>query len=462
MSAPDVSGEMMKQFVEAGASKHLTLLIGAGASMSAGLPDWDELAVRLLMMSNSVPSREAAELLVKRQDPLLVAEAARKAAGENWNEHVQRALYEGAGLLGPTALHLAAAGHVLAGEPSDTTLVTLNFDTLLEMALTDESGRTFGGGLLSAESSEKPPVHHLHGTVTEFQVEELVLTLSDFNELMRKPSTWQQTLLQKAIGAGAIVIAGTSYRDPDLRQWLHVALEKRPAGHRAIVLLAREGFKLSRDKFQEIRGALADQWRASGLEPVILEDYSDAAQIMRELRHVHSDDYLAPSARARMIWDAHTKHFEQLQQGYSDFLIDQSKMLGETLGTKSLNVTLWLADGEGNIARWAAQDRIYRSVNDLRRIASGHDSHWIAGHALASEELLFQDIDTQGARQWSTVLAVPIRVEHSGLPEYATAVLSVGLPGKAEDYVESIGAWSDEAIFIANGWSTRLIQALDH
>jgi len=45
---------MMDLFQDSGAEKNTTILLGAGASTTSGLPDWDELAMRLLVRSGSV------------------------------------------------------------------------------------------------------------------------------------------------------------------------------------------------------------------------------------------------------------------------------------------------------------------------------------------------------------------------------------------------------------------------
>lgn len=460
MSAPDLTADTLASFIDSGAQKHLTLLLGAGASTSSGLPDWDELATRLLLRSRSVKHRTAAELLVKRQDPLLVAEAARKAPGAIWNRWVTAALYEGVVDLDPSALHNAAAGHLLTSPPEETTLLTLNFDTLLESAIRVDSEQPVQSRTDATRPQGVYVVYHLHGIVEPGCMRDTILTLSDFNELLGDPDSWQQELICEAVSKGALLIAGTSYRDPDVRRWLHVALEGQPADHAALVLLARQGFGLSRTDFDEVKKPLAEQWSSIGLTPVILEDFTDAAQIIRELRYIHDGDYQSPQQRARAIWEVHVQDFDRLQQKYVDQLSIDAEELRDAFDVDDLNITLWLADGQGNLARWAAQDRIYRSANDLRLVDSGHDSRWIAGRALGSESPLFQDLDNAGTQRWSTVLAVPIRVEVFDLPEFATAVISVGLPGRAEDHDDTAALWLDATLSIANAWSKRLSDSL--
>lgn len=94
MSAPDLSAEVMAHFRESGAEKYTTLLLGAGASTTSGLPGWDELVIRLLVGSGVVADSESAQLLLGRQDPLIVAEAARVRYGDAWLDKVRNELYK--------------------------------------------------------------------------------------------------------------------------------------------------------------------------------------------------------------------------------------------------------------------------------------------------------------------------------------------------------------------------------
>lgn len=450
---------MMSQFIDSGTEKHTTLLLGAGASTTSGLPGWDEFAARLLIRSGSVETLDAAELLVSRQDPLLVAEAARAAAGGRWEQILRASLYEGVQDLDASPLHLAAVGHLLTGESEDTQLVTLNFDTLLEHAIEGEGfpALSVTGEALAGVGHE---VHHLHGVIALDQVRDVVLTLKDFTDLLSEAESWQLAYLRRAMSRGALIIAGTSYRDPDLRQWLHTVLADRPADHAAVVLLARQGFDLAREEFSAVQQALADQWDAIGMRAVLLQDHSDAAQIIRELRDVSSAAYVAPQDRALRVWDEHAERFAELQQIYSDQLASDAETLRSSLGTERLNLTLWLADGAGNLARWATQDRYYRSVTDLRMVETGHDSRWVAGRALGSESVLFKDTDDGSTVRWKSVLALAIPVRIAPWASFVTAVLSVGLPEAARAYEASALMWRDALSGIADDWSTRLGDAV--
>lgn len=435
----------------------MTVLMGAGASVTSGLPDWDTFAVRLLMRSGAVKDELVAELLMDRQDPMLVVEAAQSAAGQRWDQILRSSLYEGVVSEEPSPLHLAAVATLLDVSAPETELATLNFDTLLEAAIEQETGvpaEPITGGRRTAGAMHA--VHHLHGVIRRDHSEQVILTLSEFYDVIADQSAWQADYIASAVTRGALLIAGTSYRDPDLRHWLHTALKGKRPNRAAIVMLAREGFNMTKAQFESAREALASQWRAVGIEPVLLEDHADAAQLIRELVHVHDEGYLAPQQRAQVVWRRHVEGFEDLQTTYVELLEDDARTMCSELGVDSLNLTLWLADGNGSLVRWATHDRIYRDVEALRSVETGHDSHWIAGRALAGEGLLHQDLKEEGTRRWKSVLALPVSVPHPRFPAMVSAVLTVGLPDPAAAFETTAAIWGLPLEGIGNAWSERL------
>lgn len=451
----------MAAFRESGAEKHVTFLLGAGASITSGLPGWDQLVTELLLDSKTVPDASTAELILQRQDPLIVAEAARSANPTTWLDRLRSQLYKVPSPPASSPLHLAVAGHALTAAPGDTSLVTLNFDALLEQALDREIDPATGiTGVRSATDGVTAPdeftVHHLHGLITTAETKSVIFTLTDFLDVLSDNNSWQRLLLQDAMGRGALVIAGTSYRDPDVRQWLHAARKQAPDDHAAMVILAREGFALGREQFASIEGALKAQWEAVGLRPVIVDDHSDAAQAIRELRFVNDPAYLSPQQRARRIWDHHLTEFDRLQPQYVDQLSKDAEELKKAFSANALSVSLWLSDGAGCLARWAADDRVYRSSSAVRKISTGFDSPWVAGQALSRDELLIQDIDRERTRRWHSVAAAPVAADHPHLPTMSAAVITVGLPREAQAYESSSYLWTAVLTEVINSWNARL------
>lgn len=120
------------------------------------------------------------------------------------------------------------------------------------------------------------------------------------------------------------------------------------------------------------------------------------------------------------------------------------------------NLTLWLADGEGNLVRWASPDRVYLGPARLRRVPIGFDSPWVAGQCLGRDDLLARDLTgPRGPTQrWRAVVAVPISVDVAGGPPLSTAVLSSASSSSLGSH--ALDAWQATLTEIAGEWGERL------
>lgn len=224
------------------------------------------------------------------------------------------------------------------------------------------------------------------------------------------------------------------------------------------MLLARESFGISKDEFEMLESALSSQWKAVGLHPVLMQDHTDAAQIIRELDYVNREEYISPQDRCKIIWGVHVRNFGELQSVYVDELGKNASNLKNLFEVSTLDVTLWLSNGDGKLIRWASQDRVYRSLDALREVEAGHDSPWIAGQALAQESVIISDLSDHPTRRWNSVIAAPISVEHPLLPFVTCAVLTVGIPESANSFEEEAVKWGDELGKIADQWSSRIFE----
>lgn len=432
MSAADLDAETIDALRPLAVDR-LSVLLGAGASAGAGLPGWDALAQRLLLESGVADSEEEAAAFLARQDAMLAAEAA-KASATDFPSALRKALYGDGDEPEPAVLHLAAGALSASRDPGMVQLHTLNFDRLLGVALRralDESGSK-AVVHERAESAQGPVgsyvVNHLHGILPADPVPSsrgIVLTLGDFVELGAQPHPWQVSALQDSVQKGPLVLAGTSYRDPDIRQWLN-DVER---DHEVVVLLAREALGLDRTTFDRLKPALEAQWQAIGVRPITLHDHADAAQALRELLYLNLADYRSPRDRAREIWDAQQVHFADRQLEHNRQLQTDLDRLRTHLGPEA-NLTLWLADGSGQLARWAAPDRVYVDPARLRHVDVGFDSAWVAGQCLGRDDLLAVDLEgPRGPTQrWRSVVAAPIAVQVDGGPAFSSAVLTFGQP----------------------------------
>lgn len=430
MSAVEIQPGTIGLLAGLSTESHVGVLLGAGASVAAGLPDWNTFAIDLLVNSGAISDRATADAFLEGQDPAIAAEAAKQAAGSSWPNVLRATLY-GDTPVDPAPLHAAAAALAATRDPSAVSLFTLNYDDLLEESLRGILDQPYDPSVFSRSefrpraSAGEHEVHHLHGLLPRepSTAETVVLTLGDYHRLGQKQAAWQVSALQEAIQKGPLILAGTSYRDPDIRQWIHDLISEDD-GAEVLVFLAREGMKLGREQFELVRSALEMQWSALGVQVIATHDHADAAQALRELPHIKDDEYAAPSQRAGRLWQAHVDQFTLFQEGDSDELEQDLLTLQEQLPSFG-NLTLWVADSNGLLVRWAANDRVYRSPTHLRRILTGHDSYWIAGQCLGRNDTLIKDVvQPASTARWRSVVAVPVVVDLRGGPPLPCAVIS--------------------------------------
>lgn len=464
VSAPDISESVLGCFSALSGEAHLTIVLGAGASAPSGLPMWDQFAARLAVLSGLVATEEAARVLLGRQDPSIVLEAAHDRSGNDWAAHLNEALYATRwSELGPSPLHLAAVGHFTA-VPDQSTLATLNFDVLLERAVLDEGQPTVRIDTVGRTSLDVPTIHHLHGAVFDGKEYSAIVGYNDFANLVSDPNAWQREFLSTALTRGPLLLAGTSYRDPDIRHWLHLILSVDKPKFPALVTIVREGLGLDLDTFDSIRNALIAEWESIGLTAVTLQDTTDVALVIRELKFLGTDGYRSPAERARRVWDAHRRHFDRLQREYVAQLRTDARNVAAVLGCDVSRATIWLANGGGKLARWASEGMRYLGPRHLKLVPTGHDSPWIAGEAIGSEEVKLKDVErSHGVKPtWKSVLAIPVFASDGVHPDFATGVVSFGLSQSASALVAREEELGNLTLRLSTAWGTRLSAVAFH
>jgi hypothetical protein len=463
MSAAEIDAEVTNVLRAIAGEDCIGILLGAGASLGAGLPGWDSLAVELLISSGVISDHDTAVNFLRGQDAALAAEAAR-AATDNWPVLLRAALY-GKELEEPkpTPLHLAVAWLATTRGAATTRLFTLNFDSLLESALEelDPDLKTFSRGTAAPRAPTGfSEITHLHGAlpVTGASTDGVILTLSDYTEMNRTPHPWQVGALQDITQRGPLILAGTSYRDPDIRQWLSdlQITSSAGTGRGLVIFLAREGLGLSRAEFKIIRTALTEQWEAIGVQVLVTHDHADAAQAFLEMNHTNDAGYRPPRERALGLWNLHVADFAKFQQEHSAQLAVDVQRLHAQLGDQA-NLTLWLSDGAGQIVRWASNDRIYNSEATLRRVTPGFDSEWVVGQCMGRDETLAQNLSRSTTLRWRSVVAKPVKVVLEGGPAFSVAALSTATPLDLDRISpDAQDAWTATVDELSEEWGIRL------
>lgn len=261
------------ELVEAGATAHLVVLVGAGASQAARLPGWWELlkllVERALSEATTEPQREELREIQGRwlKENLLldIASYLRQEKGPAWIAGAIAAEFRSKQAQ-PSPIHRA-----LADLPG-AAFITTNYDSLLEQAL--EERRRPSRVVLASEVEgirdlSVGQVLKLHGDLERGGI---VLSVEDYFQVSHKtPGAWKERLKSFLQGNHRLLLVGYSYSDPDIQD---VVDEIRDAYEEK----NHQPFWLTTHSLQSKTKA-----RAYGLEPIWLADREQTVPWLQHL-----------------------------------------------------------------------------------------------------------------------------------------------------------------------------------
>lgn len=238
----------------------IVLMIGAGASKDAGVPDWGELLkdLNLSIIDKQISSKlniseksELADSLVSMQNgaPLVSASYIRNALGNDFVTEIKNSLYKH---VKPTKDQLLLEVIAKLSRPRRKrvgieAIITYNFDDLLETQL-KKNGVDFKS--IYREGDFEIPtnlsVYHVHGFIPknadEYKnLEQSLLVFSEegYHELQFDAYSWSNMVQMKALREKTCVLVGLSGVDPNLRRLFSIH-SKRFDGCKHYILLERQ------------------------------------------------------------------------------------------------------------------------------------------------------------------------------------------------------------------------------
>lgn len=217
---PPILKEHVGPLIHAIAHKKAVLYVGAGASIPAGLPSWEEFLRRCLERSKNEPGADfnrwefTDELINKHRDFLAAAELLQMGLGNQleryiWDEFGQATV--------PSPVH-----HALARIPASI-VVTVNYDRLLETVYSERPNVWTWrdpDAFFSAIRNGRFAIIKTHGDVGN--APSLVLTRTQYRDLMHQNEAFN-ACFRTLLSHNTFLFVGTSLRDPDLMQQLDTA-----------------------------------------------------------------------------------------------------------------------------------------------------------------------------------------------------------------------------------------------
>lgn len=439
---------------------HVTLLVGAGASMEASLPSWPELIERLLErvakeQPQLVDEDHRADWIRRtlERDELLGAGAVVEVmADDELDALLPQALYgdEGAAAYEPGPIaHQVARLRMQFGDR--ITILTTNYDDLIERALLTAGATKRNIRSYVRRRNEPPggavPVTHLHGYAgREGPPRNLVLTEEHYHRMQRGRS-WQEEYVTDRLENSLCLFIGTSLTDPNLIRYLY---GYSSSSRRHAAIFVRQGDLDSaapsvRDAREE---AIAKRWHRCGVEAIFVDHYADAAQLLYEIGHRRATgaDYEPLPDRARRTLELIERalfatggtddQFAQRQIALSSWLRSHLyKLLGTALdgadppGGERLALALWLLSPDGwTLTGWAHSDRAHQDPATIEAVPIAAGSEWVAVRTICQGVRVELDRESAVSR-WRYVRGLPLVLDQPTRIPIGCLTISSTKPG---------------------------------
>ncbi len=437
----------------AGDSTRLSLVVGAGASMEAGLLSWEQLVASLLRRAvqsrglfdtSDADAMRRWETEAARDGPLGAAAIFEALTDEDVRDQwIHDALFsEGTpGDFAPGAISRQIP-RLYEAFGDRLRVMTMNYDDLVEQAFR-ESEVAEPVALATADQRHPGgtfPIHHLHGYFgrDDGPRGDIVLSEADYQRMQQR-SAWQEDLVRTALRDSTVVFVGTSMVDPNLIRYLHGVEQGASAACFAVfVRQGSYGVEVPPAGIPEAREeALRARWQALGVTPVFVDHFVDVAQVLHEIarRRQLGSGYVALPERARgwvdtvrrdILGAEEAERFSRTQRTLVNELqasLDAAVSAAETLGAgewgEKLALSLWLVDADGeHLTNWATTDRIHLDPDTVEPVPISEHARWVAVRSYCHGTALGESRDVYASR-WHFIKGMPLVVEsdmHGRIP----------------------------------------------
>jgi hypothetical protein len=421
------SGDELGDVVDrlSGTDLPITFVLGAGASMEAGLPSWAAL-VRGLVKTTAPRLRKSEQdawLEAIDDGGLLAAAATARAlssSGQRFRESLSKHLYGDEKpddyRPGPLCTEVAAFKQAFF---ETTSLVTFNYDDLLERALQAEGMRAEAR---IDDVDERPTVavvRHLHGRLSPKHPDDpVVLTEADYARFPAE-DTWQSRVMSRALD-GLCVFVGLSFNDPNLLRWVY-----RGGDRRHLALFTRQSSpSLSPNVRRELERATRARLSEAGVDAYWADFYGELAQVVHEARRRRGpgrrpDPFLTRAARvskrgqqrcipSSTAFDRRQREMSELLSALLEIVQSIAQSAGVDLADEHLGLALWGIDHVRREASlWASSDRLYSKPEDIVSLPFELASRWTAVEAATQSNTVEIDPRVYASR-WRFVRGVPL------------------------------------------------------
>ena len=287
----------------------LTLVCGAGVSKESGIPDWNELLVRILnkrVLNTSEYMEQADNAVISAKDLLLRLPSSNLILGkylriilkDDFDEIVRKCLYDKVWFnhvytgqqpeISPLETNMIKSIVEIArpkrNKKGIESIITFNFDDLIESALAQQyiKHRPIWGEGQFYEADELP-IYHVHGFLPQhgrLDSPNLVFSEEAYHSQFIDPYSWANLVQLNMFSSNICLFVGLSLSDPNLRRLLDISWRKN-AGCKHYIISKRPEQKEIIDKiattlFEQDAGSL-------GLNVIWISEFSEIPDILKKI-----------------------------------------------------------------------------------------------------------------------------------------------------------------------------------
>jgi len=278
----------------------LTLFCGAGVSVGAGIPAWNDLLLNLLesMMTQisektllDVGWKSAKEFWERNQaSSLILGKYIKNYLGKEFSRKVRDVLYQSQ----PTTCPLIESIIGLARPQRDNkpldSIITFNFDCLIEESLNKEKIKNkaiYAEG--NVHDPSELPIYHVHGYLPRKGIlteqNELVFSEDAYHSQFIDSFSWSNLIQLNKLTQNTCLFIGISLTDPNMRRLLDVAWRKNPykeLKHYIIKKVPKTNNGI--DAIDKVTKLLEEQdANALGLNVILISEYDQIPSILAKV-----------------------------------------------------------------------------------------------------------------------------------------------------------------------------------
>ena len=277
--------------------ERFTLFLGAGVSMSAGLPSWWKLLEDMIDTSKQKEFKDGdIEKLTKvcYNSSIVMGRFVRmmmekKSNDEDYYQCLHDALYGGISAYRSPLID-EICNLVYSKKSQAQSVITYNFDDVMERALRErgiENYSVFGQN----QPQQLFPIYHVHGFIPYANKDDIksvpVLSEEEYHRVYASSYNWSNVEQLHALSRTTCIFIGLSMTDPNLRRLLDIAIQDSENDPRHFVFLPRIS-EFGTDKNAEAKNNEAMKIQKQvflelGLRAIWYRDYNDLPKLLKKL-----------------------------------------------------------------------------------------------------------------------------------------------------------------------------------